>query len=104
MAKRQLTITYDQETDIMEIAIGPPRAAITKEVLPDLFVRYDLATFDDENNRGKDIIGFSIANLSLWKEDDLEVLDRMFPSGVLKDILLWAKDKLVGKQLELVTS
>ena len=99
MAKK-LTISYDQEGDILEIALGPVRPAISEELILNLFVRYDLATYDEEKNEGRDIIGFTVANVSLWRAEDFRKLDRVFPGGVLKEILQWVKGNLVGKSLE----
>ncbi|MBM3240332.1 DUF2283 domain-containing protein [Candidatus Poribacteria bacterium] len=99
MAKK-LTISYDQEGDILEIALGPVRPAIADELISTLFVRYDLATYDEEANEGRDIIGFTVANVSLWKPEDFRRLDGLFPGGVLKEILQWFRGNLVGKSLE----
>ena len=99
MAKK-LTISYNQEGDILEIALGPVRPAIADELISNLFVRYDLATYDDEKNEGRDIIGFTVANVSLWKAEYFRRLDGMFPGGVLKEILQWVKENLVGKSFE----
>jgi len=99
MAKK-LTISYDQEGDILEIALGPARPAISEEVISNLFVRYNLATYDEEKNEGRDIIGFTVANLSLWRTEDFRRLDVVFPGGILKAILQWVKGNLVGKTLE----
>ena len=63
MAKK-LTISYDQEGDILEIALGPIRPAISEELISNIFVRYDLATYDEEENEGRVIIGFTAANVS----------------------------------------
>jgi len=81
----KLTISYDQDGDLLEIAFGSVRPAISEELVSNLFVRYDLATYDEEKNEGKEIIGFTVANISLWKDEDFRRLNRLFPSGVLKE-------------------
>lgn len=103
MAKN-LTISYDQVGDILEIALGPVRPAIAEELISNLFVRYDLATYDEDKNEGRDIIGFTVANISLWRAEDFRRLDEVFPGGVLKEILQWVKGNLVGKPLENVAA
>jgi len=97
----KLTISYDKEEDILEIALDSIRPAIAKELIPDLFVRYDLATFDEERNEGREIVGFTIANLSLWKAGDFRRLDRILHGSILQDVLQWAHTHLVGKSLDI---
>jgi len=99
MAKK-LTISYDQEGDILEIALGPVRPAIADELISNLFVRYDLDTYNEGENEGRDIIGFTVANISMWETEDFHRLDGVFPGGVLKAILQWVKGNLVGRSLE----
>jgi hypothetical protein len=100
----KLMISYDKEGDILEIAFGPSRPAISDELISNLFVRYDLATYDEEENEGKEIIGFTVANISLWKDKDFHRLDKLFPNGILKEIIQWVQGSLVGKPLEVIAA
>ena len=60
MAKT-LRFSYDKAGDILEIALGQPRAAISREIEDDVFVRIDPKT--------KKIIGFSILNFTKYFKD-----------------------------------
>ena len=100
----KLTISYDQEGDLLEIAFGSARPAISEELISNLFVRYDLATYDEEKNEGEKIIGFTVANISLWKDENFRTLDKLFPGGVLKEIIQCIKGSLVGKPLEIIAA
>ena len=51
-----LRFAYDKEGDVLDIAVGRPRAAISREVADDVFVRFD--------PKGRKIIGFSILNFT----------------------------------------
>ena len=59
----KLIISYDRDGDMLEIAFGSTRQAVAEELISNLFVRYDLATYDDEKNEGKDIKFNSLSNL-----------------------------------------
>jgi len=100
----KLTISYDIDGDMLEIAFGLFRPAIAEELIPNLFIRYDLATYDEDKNEGKDIIGFTVANISLWKDDDFRSLDNLFAGGILKEIIQWVRGNLVGKPIEIVAA
>jgi len=50
-------------------------------------VRYALATYDEEKNKGREIIGFTVANISLGKDEDFRRLDKLFPRSILKEII-----------------
>jgi hypothetical protein len=65
----KLIISYDRDEDTLEIVFGSIRQAVAEELISNLFVRYDLATYDDEKNEGKDIIGFTVGNISLCDSD-----------------------------------
>jgi len=56
-----LRFAYDKEGDILDIAIGRPRSAISREIEDDLFVRLD--------SKSKKVIGFSILNFTKWFKD-----------------------------------
>lgn len=60
--KGQLNFIYDQEGDVLDIAIGASQAAITKEVDDDVFVRM--------NKKTNAVVGFMILNFSKrFKQD-----------------------------------
>ena len=56
-----LRFAYDREGDILDIALGRPRAAISREIEDDVFVRID--------PKSKKVIGFSILNFTKWFKD-----------------------------------
>ena len=100
----KLIISYDKDGDLLEIALGSTRQAVAEELISNLFVRYDLATYDDEKNEGKDIIGFTVANISLWDDDDFHSLDKLFSNDMLRETIRWVKNNLVGKPIEIVAA
>lgn len=51
---KQLNIGYDRESDVLDIAIGHSKPAITVEVGDDVFVRV--------NEKTKEVLGFMILN------------------------------------------
>ena len=51
-----LRFAYDKQGDILDIAIGRPRPALSREIEDDVFVRLD--------PKSKKIIGFSILNFT----------------------------------------
>ncbi|MBI2119151.1 MAG: DUF2283 domain-containing protein [Elusimicrobia bacterium] len=53
MAKK-IRFSYDKEGDILDISIGEPRKAISREIKDDLFIRVDV--------KSKEIVGFSMLN------------------------------------------
>ena len=57
MADR-LRFFYDKESDILEIALGRARRAISREIDDDIFVRLDPKT--------KKVVGFSILNFTKY--------------------------------------
>ena len=97
----QITISYDLNTDLLEISLGAPCPAISQEVIPDLFMRYDLKTFDEETNQGQETVGFTISNVSLWSAEDFLRLADVSSNGTLKHIIQWIQEDLVGKTMEL---
>ncbi len=56
-----LRFAYDRQADILDIALGRPRRAISREIQDDLFVRLD--------PKSKRVIGFSILNFTKWFKD-----------------------------------
>ena len=56
-----LRFAYDREGDILDIALGRPRRAISREIEDDVFVRID--------PKSKKVIGFSILNFTKWFKD-----------------------------------
>ena len=53
-----LRFAYDKDGDVLDIALGRPRAAISREIEDDIFVRLDPKT--------RRIVGFSILNFTKW--------------------------------------
>ena len=95
----QIKISYDLDADLLEISLGTPRPAVSQEIIPELFVRYDLNTFDEEKNRGNEIVGFTVSNVSLWNAEDFLQLADVFPNGMLKHLIQWIQEDLVGKPM-----
>ena len=56
----KLRFAYDKEADILDISLGKPKKAISREIIDDFFVR-----FDHKTNK---VIGFSILNFEKWFE------------------------------------
>lgn len=56
--EKELILSYDKVGDILDIHIGKPKPAISREVEDDFFVRLDIKT-------GK-VVGFSILNFEKW--------------------------------------
>ncbi len=56
-----LRFAYDKAGDILDIAIGRPRPAISREIEDDFFVRLDPKT--------RKVVGFSILNFTKWFKD-----------------------------------
>ena len=62
--EKKLMFSFDKEGDILDISIGSPKKAISREVKDDFFVRTDPKT--------KKIVGFSILNFEKWFKDESE--------------------------------
>ena len=56
-----LRFAYDQTADVLDISVGRPKRAISREVQDDIFVRLDPKTHK--------VIGFSIINFTAWLKD-----------------------------------
>ena len=54
-------MAYDKEGDILDLALGEPAEAISKEIEDDLFIRIDPKT--------NEIVGISILNFEKWFKD-----------------------------------
>jgi uncharacterized protein YuzE len=54
----ELRIAYDKDADVLDVSLGEPRAAISREVEDDLFLRFDPGTGQ--------MVGFYLINFSRW--------------------------------------
>ncbi|MBI4654411.1 MAG: DUF2283 domain-containing protein [Nitrospirae bacterium] len=55
---KELRMAYDDEGDVLDISIGDPEKAISKEVEDDFFLRV--------NPVSGEVVGFSILNFRKW--------------------------------------
>ena len=60
--EKRLRFSFDKGADVLDISIGSPKKAISREVDDDFFVRLDPKT--------KKVIGFSILNFEKWFKDE----------------------------------
>jgi uncharacterized protein YuzE len=58
---KEIKMAYDDEGDILDISIGDPEKAISREVEEDLFLRV--------NPVSGEVVGFSILNFRKWFKD-----------------------------------
>ena len=58
---KEIRIVYDDEGDILDISLGEPEEAVSKEVEDDFFLRINPASGE--------IVGFSILNFRKWFKD-----------------------------------
>lgn len=65
---REIRMVYDETGDILDVSIGEPEAAISREVEDDFFLRVKPDTGE--------VVGFSILNFRKWFKDakDIKVL------------------------------
>jgi len=65
---KEIRMVYDDEGDILDVSIGEPEAAISKEVEDDFFLRV--------RPDSGEVVGFSILNFRKWFKDrkDTKVL------------------------------
>jgi len=56
--EKNLRFSFDRKADILDISVGVPQKAISREIDDDFFVRVDPKT--------KKVIGFSILNFGKW--------------------------------------
>jgi len=54
-------MAYDKEGDILDLSLGEPKEAISREIEDDLFVRID--------PQSNEVVGISILNFEKWFED-----------------------------------
>ena len=52
--EKKLTFSYDKDGDVLDIFIGKPQKAVSKEISEDFFIRMEPKT--------KEIIGFMVLN------------------------------------------
>lgn len=60
--EKGLRFSFDKKADILDISIGKPKKAVSREVDDDFFVRIDPKT--------KKVVGFSILNFEKWFNDE----------------------------------
>ena len=62
-----LRFSFDKDSDVLDISIGKPKKAISREIEDDFFVRVDT-----ETNK---VVGFSIINFEKWfKSEDKKLI------------------------------
>lgn len=57
-----LRFSFDKEADVLDISIGKPTKAISREIEDDFFVRV--------NPKTQKVVGFSILNFERWFKDE----------------------------------
>lgn len=62
---KEIRMAYDDEGDILDISIGNPEKAISKEVEDDFFLRFNPASGE--------VVGFSILNFRKWFRDAKDI-------------------------------
>jgi uncharacterized protein YuzE len=62
---KEIRIVYDEEGDVLDISIGEPVAALSREVEDDFFLRIGVDT--------EEVVGFSILNFRKWFRDAKDV-------------------------------
>ncbi len=65
---KEIRMVYDEEADVLDVSIGEPESAVSKEVEDDFFLRV--------KPESGQVIGFSILNFRKWFKDakDTKVL------------------------------
>ena len=65
---KEIRMTYDEDGDILDISVGDPKEAISREVEDDFFLRVKPDTGE--------VVGFSILNFRKWFKDakDIKIL------------------------------
>ena len=58
-------MAYDDEGDILDISMGDPEEAISKEIEDDFFLRV--------NSVSGEVVGFSILNFRKWFKDAKDI-------------------------------
>ncbi len=62
---KEIKMAYDDEGDILDISIGDPEKAISKEVEDDFFLRV--------NPDSGEVVGFSVLNFRKWFRDAKDI-------------------------------
>ncbi|MBT9538052.1 MAG: DUF2283 domain-containing protein [Thermodesulfovibrionales bacterium] len=62
---KEIRMAYDDEGDILDISMGDPEKAISKEIEDDLFLRV--------NSVSGEVVGFSILNFRKWFKDAKDI-------------------------------
>lgn len=62
---KEMRMIYDDEGDILDVSMGSPVEAVSKEVEDDFFVRISPQTGE--------VVGFSILNFKKWFKDSKDV-------------------------------
>lgn len=60
--EKRLIFSFDKEGDVLDVSIGSPKKAISRELKDDFFVRLDPKT--------KKVVGFSILNFESWFKNE----------------------------------
>ncbi|MEK6546526.1 MAG: DUF2283 domain-containing protein [Nitrospinota bacterium] len=65
---KEIRMVYDEEGDILDVSIGEPEEAISREAEDDFFVRF--------RPDSGEVVGFSILNFRKWFKDakDIKIL------------------------------
>jgi len=62
---KEIRMAYDDEGDILDISMGDPEKAISKEIEDDFFLRV--------NSVSGEVVGFSILNFRKWFKDAKDI-------------------------------
>jgi len=62
---KEIKMAYDDAGDILDISIGDPEKAISREVAEDFFLRV--------NPVSGEVVGFSILNFRKWFKDSKDI-------------------------------
>jgi len=62
---KEIRRAYDDEGDILDISMGDPEKAISKEIEDDFFLRV--------NSVSGEVVGFSILNFRKWFKDAKDI-------------------------------
>ena len=62
---KEIRRAYDDEGDVLDISMGDPEEAISKEIEDDFFLRV--------NSVSGEVVGFSILNFRKWFKDAKDI-------------------------------
>lgn len=62
---KEIKIAYDDDGDVLDISIGNPQDAVSREVEDDFFLRV--------NPINSEVVGFSILNFRKWFKDAKDI-------------------------------